>query len=186
MSEQRIDVVEGMTCAGKTTCVMDIGAVHGVDMLLEHPPRLDFDPNDWLGHQRLVFEAYMEAFNKVDKDCFADFSPLACIPFTMACIDVGFIGETEGLSSVLSMMADCNRLLRRHRVFLHRYFSLPLADIKARLASRKRAGDDTWPPNLLAAIKERYDEFFEGENWLTRRKNGRIIAVHKPSYQNRR
>lgn len=185
MGDYRIDIVEGMTCAGKTTCVQDIGAVYDTRLLLEHPPRLDFDPNDWLGHQNAVFEAYLRAFEAVESDCFADFSPLACIPFTMACMDIGLINKEAGLAAVCDMMARCNRLLRQYRIYLHRYFSQPLSTIEKRLSERGRAGDSDWDHDLLVAIKERYDEFFDSEKWLVRRKVGRIVSIHTPPSKDR-
>lgn len=175
-----IRFIEGMTCCGKTTLVKGLHEIDMRPILLEHPPRLDFDA-DWGAHQRRVFEDYYKAFDNSRGEVFADFSPFACVPFTMACMDAGYIGEDECTATVRWMVERFNEdLCLHHRCFLHRYLREPLAEIERRLSTRGRLGDDQWDRELLVAIKQRYDEFFDWGNALEFDDVGAISHVRYP------
>lgn len=171
--------IEGMTCCGKTTCVKGLYEIDMRPILLEHPPRLDFS-SDWLGHQRRVFEDYMQAFEgaSVGKgSVYADFSPFACIPFTRACSDVGLIDEEDCHSLCAYMCACLNVFCHSNKVYLYRYLSEPVSEIERRLSCRGRRGDDGWDRDLLVAIKKRYDEFFDWGKHLGTSRSGEIEVV---------
>lgn len=174
-----IRFIEGMTCCGKTTLVKGLHEIDMRPILLEHPPRLDFDA-DWGAHQRRVFEDYYKAFENARGEIFADFSPFACVPFTMACMDAGYISEDEGTATVRWMTERLNVLCLHHRCHLHRYLREPLAEIERRLSTRGRLGDDQWDRDLLVAIKQRYDEFFDWGNALEFDDVGAISHVRYP------
>lgn len=174
-----IRFIEGMTCCGKTTLVQGLHEIDLRPILLEHPPRLDFG-DDWVGHQRRVFEAYYEAFRRSRGDVFADFSPFACVPFTLACQDAGYI-TLEGCVEMVNWMVDrLNILCAEQSCYLYRYLKEDLAEIHRRLSTRGRLGDDQWDPALLACVRSRYDEFFDWGNALEFDDVGAISYVRYP------
>lgn len=172
-TKSRIYIVEGCTCSGKTSMVKSIASIIPVVTLLEHPPRLD-DTSDWVAHQRNVFKEYFEAFWNSDGDFYADFSPLACIPFEQALSDVDLITPEDAQREIETMRTQCNRLCKRHSIYLHRFLWVDLETTLQRLEQRGRNGDDTWDVELLRALLIRYREFFE--NGLEMRQY-RIVGV---------
>lgn len=171
-----IRFIEGMTCCGKTTLVQGLHEIDLRPILLEHPPRLDFG-DDWVGHQRRVFEAYYEAFRRSHGEVFADFSPFACIPFTLACQDAGYITLEDCVEMVNWMVDRLNTLCTEQSCYLYRYLKEDLVEIHRRLSTRGRLGDDQWDPALLACVRSRYDEFFDWGHFLLTDSSGKITRV---------
>lgn len=167
----KIHVVEGVTCAGKSTVVRDIVSVLGANAgLIEHPPRHEWS-SDWKEHQRQVFNEYYSRFWDAEGEFCADFSPFACIPFCMA------IQEHYGvdMDALITEMRDaCNLLCKRHILYLHRYFRVDVDTVLKRLALRKRAGDDTWDESFLPVLIKYYDAFFTEALEM---RNYRILSI---------
>lgn len=176
----KIYMVEGITCSGKTTMIKDITSVMPYSTMLEHPPRLD-DTDNWEEHQNRVFDAFFRAYAESEKDVYTDFSPFAVIPFTVACYDMGYINEETLRSMLMSFASQCDDLCKRHLIYLHRYLHIGLDLCLLRLERRARLGDDTWDEELLSVLIPRYDEFFVGGG--LKMKKDRVVGVDLSIYK---
>lgn len=156
-------VIEGATCAGKTTFTRSIQNVYGGHVILEHPPLDKGQAPDLLAyyqHQLNVFGSFRASFDDAPTGTwYVDYSPFGCIPFTKALVDVG----AEACAPLIPyMIKECNALCKRHMIYLHRYLPIEYEVGRQRLLHRGRRGDDSWSEDLLRAIYRRYDEFFGG------------------------
>lgn len=170
-------VIEGATCAGKTTFTRSIQAVYGGHVILEHPPLEKGQAPDLLAyyqHQLNVFESFRASFDDAPFGTwYVDYSPFGCIPFTRALVDIGI----EACAPLIPyFIKECNALCRRHTIFLHRYLPVQYEVARERLLRRGRRGDDTWSEELLRAVYKEYDTFF-ADGGLQLGRDDRIVKV---------
>lgn len=157
-------IIEGATCAGKTTFTRSIHAVTPQRIILEHPP-LDkgqiLVETEYYQHQLNVFDSFMASFHDAPHgEWWVDYSPLGCVPFTRALVS---IGRDECATLIPYMIGRINVLCKRHELYLDKYIPISYEVQRERLLRRGRLGDDTWDETLLRAIIKSYDDFFEND-----------------------
>lgn len=176
----KIHIVEGVTCSGKTTLVRDILFVVGQNCgLLERPPEHKVG-DDWIEHQKAVFDEYLTRFKLANGDLYADFSPFGCIPFTtaiMACYPPESEDKADRMNDLVRYMREsCDELCKQHMIYLHRYLTLDVESCWRRLSGRGRVGDNSWDYEFLEELIRHYDKFFS-EAGLKILTNDRVIGL---------
>lgn len=156
----RVMVIEGMTASGKSTKLSDISSVLNIYCMRETP----IVPSESVGvsHQEAVFNHYMRDFAhafKLGRVVWCDFSPLGCIPFSIALSH--FTKDATLAPHIEQMRTACDAMVRKHVVILHRYLHVSPTDAWRRLRTRGREGDDTWSYDFLKLLSGAYDDFFQ-------------------------
>lgn len=173
-------IIEGATCSGKTTLTRSIQVNYSGHVILEHPPLSKGQAPDlasYYEHQLNVFESFMAYFDGAPFGLwYVDYSPFGCIPFTRALVRTGI----DACAPLIPyFIRQCNELCKRHELYLYQYMSVEYHIMRQRLIHRKRKGDDTWSEELLRALCEEYDEFFQNGGLILGAGN-RITGVHDP------
>lgn len=167
-------VIEGVTCAGKTTMAgrlcksgeyklakepTPLPVKDGVGLLsLEQAARC---ADDLLERQSACFEAYFNAAIPLigDNACYVmDYSPRGCIPFSRA------LGRWLSDKRFTDQADEFVRRLRGYPQFYSDiiYNRVPSPDyVLDRLKKRGRPGDDAWDPLFLDLLINEYNKEFE-------------------------
>lgn len=179
-------IIEGATCSGKTTLTRSIQVNYSGHVILEHPPLSKGQAPDlasYYEHQLNVFESFMAYYDGAPFGLwYVDYSPFGCIPFTRALVRTGI----DACAPLIPyFIRQCNELCKRHELYLYQYMSVEYHIMRQRLIHRKRKGDDTWSEDLLRALCDEYDDFFQNGGLLLGAGN-RITGVHDPYTVTRR
>ena len=153
-----LKIIEGCTCAGKSTLMHKLCEDGAYLEAPEHtPPRLTAG-EDLLQRQWEIFSDFLgrclELQNDTKHTYVADFSPLGCIAFNRA------LAVYTGNKWLEVQAREMARICKAYHWDVIQYLEQPVAVIESRLKERGRDTDDVWSHDFLLLLIDEYNKIF--------------------------